>query len=155
VQCERFISVRVGSMSRSFTGNGFTWLCSESTTLRISAMPYRPTTKATSAMPAVRSIKPKVNRFWAVTASWPTVLSMSPSAMGSRPAAIVPPEMRVSSSRPPAVMAKNSAGPNRMPNFASCGANSITPTTASTPPTNEPMATMKSTAPARPFFVSW
>ena len=69
------------------------------------------------------------------------------------PAAKVPPEMRENSNRPPAVSAKNSAGPNIRPNSASAGANSMTPMTDSTPPKNDPAATMVSTAPARPFFV--
>ena len=55
--------------------------------------------------------------------------------------------------RPPAVRAKNSAGPNSIETSASAGANSMTPSVATVPPTKEASATIVSAAPARPFWV--
>ena len=83
------------------------------------------------------------------------VPSINPSVIGSNAEASVPPEMRDITIRPPAVSAKNSAGPNRIARLASDDENSMTPTTASVPPTKEPTATMVSVAPARPFLASW
>ncbi len=66
----------------------------------------------------------------------------------------MPPEMRAMTIRPPNVSAKKSAGPNRIATFASAAENSMTPTTASVPPTNDPTATMVRVAPARPMRAS-
>ena len=89
-----------------------------------------------------------------VTASWPMVPSISPSVIGSSAEASVPPEIRDITISPPAVSAKNSAGPNRIAILASYEENIMTPMTASVPPTKEPTATMVSVAPARPFLAS-
>jgi hypothetical protein len=95
-----------------------------------------------------------VKRVSPVTASWPTVPSISPRVIGSSAEASVPPDMRDITINPPAVSAKNSAGPNRIATFESSDENSMTPITASVPPTKEPTATMVSVAPARPFLAS-
>ena len=49
---------------------------------------------------------------------------------------------------------ENASGPNRIATLASNAENSMTPTTASVPPTKEPTATMVNVAPARPFLAS-
>jgi hypothetical protein len=49
---------------------------------------------------------------------------------------------------------ENPSGPNRIATLASDEENSMTPTTASVLPTNEPTATMVNVDPARPFLAS-
>ena len=83
------------------------------------------------------------------------VPSISPSVIGNSAEASVPPEIRDITISPPAVSAKNSAGPNRIATLASSEENIMTPITARVPPTKEPTATMVSVAPARPFLASW
>ena len=117
---------------------------------RISETPNSPMTTGTRSNPSVRLTAPNVKRSLPLTWSMPMQAQITPSAMTMNPFAAEPCTMNTVATKPSAITAKFSGGPNFSAADVRSGENKVRPTTLSVPAMNDPMAAMPRAAPARP-----
>ena len=89
----------------------------------------------------------------ALWGSSPIVASQSPKPVDARPRTKLPPAKLESAENAKTIRAKYSAGPKRIAQVASIGANRTNARIETVPPTNEAIADIARAGPPRPCFV--
>nr|WP_284454783.1 hypothetical protein [Actinomadura madurae] len=110
-------------------------------------------TRAMKLNPSARPPVPSVNRRSPAAGSMPTVPTASPAQIMATALAVEPSESAASSSSPATHSAMYSGGPSSTATPLSQGANTMSPTIAMVPATNEETAAMVSAGPALPRLV--